>query len=73
MIMLPPRYTKTVRISVDHGVESVKVTATYAGVDDGQDDHKVETMIKAGESHVFEAMSENMGSWQAVRKIKHLR
>jgi len=69
--MLPPKYAKSVKITAHE--KPVKVTATYDGVKEGQEDTKVEINLAAGESHIFEEKSENMGSWTAFRKIKHLR
>merc|ERR1712131_241494 len=69
--MLPPKYAKSVKITAHE--KPVKVTATYDGVKEGQEDTKVDINLAAGESHIFEEKSENMGSWTAFRKIKHLR
>merc|ERR1711973_870194 len=69
--MLPPKYAKSVKITAHE--KPVKVTATYDGVKEGQEDTKVEKNLADGESHTFEEKSESMGSWTAFRKIKHLR
>ena len=69
--MLPPKYTKSVKITAHD--KPIKVVATYASPKEGQEDLLEEMTIVAGESHTFPEKSENMGTWNAVRKITHIR
>merc|ERR1711936_153552 len=56
-VMLPPKYTKT-----------VTVTAKDSSNKEGEETW-VEVELGPGESHTWEEKSEDMGTWQAVRKI----
>ena len=40
---------------------------------EGQEEHRVEKELGAGETHLFSEMSEDMGTWTAVRKITHIK
>merc|ERR1711892_443801 len=55
--MLPPKYTR-----------SVTITARY-GASKEEDETEEVKELGEGETHTFEEKSEDMGSWQNVRKI----
>ena len=64
--MLPPKYTKTVTVTAHD--TAITVSARY-GSSKVEDETVVEVELGHGESHTFEEKSEDMGTWQAVRKI----
>merc|ERR1711872_645842 len=69
LTMLPPKYTKTVTVTAHD------TPATISVVYDSNKEDKtvVEVELAQGESHTFEEKTEDMGSWQAVRKILTVR
>eukprot|EP00092_Neocalanus_flemingeri_P014838 GFUD01016019.1.p1 GENE.GFUD01016019.1~~GFUD01016019.1.p1 ORF type:complete len:108 (+),score=42.29 GFUD01016019.1:111-434(+) len=64
--MLPPKYTKSVTVTAHD--TAITVSARY-GSSKVEEETVVEVVLGHGESHTFEEKSEDMGSWQAVRKI----
>ena len=63
--MLPPKYTKTVTVTAHDTPANIIVR--YAS--NKGEETEVEVELGEGESHTFEEKTEDMGSWQAVRKI----
>ena len=68
--MLPPRYTKTVTVTAHD--TAITVSARY-GSSKEEDETVVEVALGQGESHTFEEKTEDMGTWQAVRKILNIK
>merc|ERR1712179_261415 len=59
------QYTKTVTVTA----HDTPVTITVRYSSNKEEETVVEVELAEGESHTFEEKTEDMGSWQAVRKI----
>ena len=69
MQALPPKYAKSITVKApEDGVTAIKVTAVYKG-NKVEDEHVTVTLTGNGQSHTFPEMTENMGTWTAVRPI----
>eukprot|EP00091_Calanus_sinicus_P008778 TRINITY_DN2099_c0_g1_i10.p1 TRINITY_DN2099_c0_g1~~TRINITY_DN2099_c0_g1_i10.p1 ORF type:complete len:110 (+),score=44.90 TRINITY_DN2099_c0_g1_i10:187-516(+) len=68
--MLPPKYTRSVTVTA----EDTPITITVRYGASKEEDEIVEVIeLGEGETHAFEEKSEDMGSWQNVRKIISVR
>merc|ERR1712107_104684 len=65
--MIPPRYTKSVTVT-SHGGK-LTVAARFGSNREGAEDEVEVVKLEAGGSHTFKERSEDMGSWQAVKKV----
>eukprot|EP00092_Neocalanus_flemingeri_P091894 GFUD01116586.1.p1 GENE.GFUD01116586.1~~GFUD01116586.1.p1 ORF type:complete len:151 (+),score=49.63 GFUD01116586.1:25-477(+) len=68
--MLPPKYTRSVTVTAED--TDITITVRY-GASKEEDEIVVVKEIGEGESHTFEEKSEDMGSWQNVRKILSIK
>merc|ERR1711936_710494 len=70
LVMLPPKYTKTVTVTAED--KAITVTAKYSSNKE-EEETLVEVELGPGETHTFKEKSEDMGTWQAVRKILSIK
>ena len=68
--MLPPKYTRSVTVTAED--TAITITVRYGASKEEDEIVEVEEMGE-GETHTFEEKSEDMGSWQNVRKIISIR
>ena len=68
--MLPPKYARSVTVTAED--TDITITARY-GASKEEDETEVVKELKEGETHTFEEKSEDMGTWQMVRKILSLK
>ena len=47
--------------------------SSHYSTQEGQEDTQAEKEMAPGETHLFSEISENMGTWTAVRKISHIK
>ena len=73
MNIRPPKYAKSVTVKApENGVTLVKVTAIYKG-NKVEDEVVTVTLTQDGQLHTFPEMTENMGTWTAVRPIHTIK
>ena len=68
--MLPPRYTRSVTVTASD--TPLTITVRYAANKEGEEEVVVKE-VGEGETVTFDEKSEDMGSWQQVRKVVSVR